>query len=793
MSRARSSVLVRPSIPPVLVFALALWAAAAAALPGLCALGEGWLVRCSCGAGAVVVLMVVAVVIVPQHVVSQRVPRWARCVFPVALGLVLGLFVASMYVLGLVDASAKVPVSQLREFSFVMEEDATAGSYGGQGIARVTGDDGSSFVVLVSFSKAENLPRYGEAFTATTTLSLVGEQERAECWTKGVVAKARANNPHMASRSDLAAWLVVARDAALAAIGESGIDKAQAALAESLVCGYRVNLKALGLYDNFKTAGLAHVVAVSGAHLSIVSALFAAALSMLRVRKGARLVLQGLFVGGFLLFAAAPVSALRAAIMAWAGLLSFLPGRRASSLNALGLCVLAMVAADASVACSASFLLSALSTLGIVVFARLFQGWLEQLPWRLPGAAAGALSLTMAASLMTLPYSCCLFSQLPLITPVSNVLVTPLFALVCAVGLVGVALAVAIPPVAGVALAVAGSLSGLMNALVEGLASVPFGCIPYEGLPAAGLVVSAVCAVLLWRFWPMPSPLALGAGCLGLCAVLAASLFLVPSFSAPKLVALDVGQGDALLVQDGPVAVLVDTGTNDSLLRQALAREHITHLNAVVISHPDDDHCGSLPSLEGVVSVDRVIVHADGLTCACDNCASLRKAAEALVGKGNVIGVNVGDALDVGCIRMQVVWPRAYADEGGNADSLTLLLQADVDEDGVVDATALLCGDAEDEQLDAMLHDRMVAGVDIYKVGHHGSKAALDDETAQALSPAIALVSVGANNRYGHPAETTLSSLTQAGAAVFRTDECGDITCTFECGLISVSTQKQVR
>ena len=102
---------------------------------------------------------------------------------------------------------------------------------------------------------------------------------------------------------------------------------------------------------------------------------------------------------------------------------------------------------------------------------------------------------------------------------------------------------------------------------------------------------------------------------------------------------------------------------------------------------------------------------------------------------------------------------------------------ADADGDGAADWTALLAGDAEHEQLAAMEEQGLVGRVDVLKVGHHGSKNALTPELAAALSPRIALVSAGAGNRYGHPADKTLRELADAGAQVWRTDEAGDVSC----------------
>ena len=108
------------------------------------------------------------------------------------------------------------------------------------------------------------------------------------------------------------------------------------------------------------------------------------------------------------------------------------------------------------------------------------------------------------------------------------------------------------------------------------------------------------------------------------------------------------------------------------------------------------------------------------------------------------------------------------SDEGGNADSLCLL--ASLATSGGT-WTALFCGDAESDQLKEMIDEGALGDIDIYKVGHHGSKAALTESVVETIRPEISLVSVGEGDRYGHPAAQTLSLLDNALGRVFRTDD----------------------
>jgi len=187
-------------------------------------------------------------------------------------------------------------------------------------------------------------------------------------------------------------------------------------------------------------------------------------------------------------------------------------------------------------------------------------------------------------------------------------------------------------------------------------------------------------------------------------------------------------------------AVLIDTGNHDTLLKEALARQGIFHLDAVLITHADDDHCGSLQALDGVVAIDSVLVARDALTCDCDSCESLIESASSVVGSANVEPLAVGDAIACGDFSLKVIWPYGFSDEGGNADSLCLL--ASLATSGGT-WTALFCGDAESNQLKEIIDEGELGDIDIYKVGHHGSKAALTESVVEVIRPEISLVSVG--------------------------------------------------
>lgn len=769
---ARQAPARKPGVPVLLPCALALWAAAAAAFwLGRCA--DDGLLALAAGLGAAVALAAALCLL-------RGASPWACALLAgCAIGAALGAAGAHA-----MHADAQWAAAEERSYAFELLEDATLGEYGMSARARAVAEDGRSATVRVSFDACDEA-LCGWRFRACCQMRAPSEQSAEFYWGQGMAALAVVEHPEPVAQAGPLAWLRGLRAEAIGCMAAHGGD--QAPLLQALVCGHREPIKQSGEYDRFKTAGLAHVVAVSGAHLAIVVAVLGWALRRLRAPYGLTLAALLAFTASYLVFAGIPISAVRAAIMVCLALLGRASGRRASALGALALCVIAFVACDPAASVSVSLFLSAGSTLGIVLFAPLIASWFEG-AGRIGKALSEPLGLTLGSNVVTQLPAAALFSQLPLIAPVSNIVAGPLFSLGCVAGLVAAVGSCAVPAAAPVLMGAASLAAWPLSAACSALAAVPFASVAVS-LPLVPMVaLSAAGCLALWVAWPRlrPGALALGAGAVAAAAFVAIAV--LPGLHGDAITMLDVGQGDAFLIRSGRASVLIDTGNQDSMLREALGREGVYALDAVLVTHPDDDHCASLGALSEVVSIGAVYAPADALGCPCEHCSGLRQSASAIAPSG-LQGLSVGDRLTVGAFSLEVVWPRAFADEGGNADSLCVVAKLDADADGMTDWRALFCGDAEAEQLQAIV-DAGVGPVDILKVGHHGSRAGLNDQVAQALSPRIALVSVGARNRYGHPAQETLDRLAAVGATTLRTDQQGSVTLQLAPGSAAIRTER---
>lgn len=709
---------------------------------------------------------------------SKRLRGCAIVVCFVLLGVAIGGSGAHAYCSRVADLP-----SGRQEWTFVLSSDPKRSEFGMSASADAVSPEHGRFRVTVYFDDDTDLLS-GARFVATCALSPLKEGARAFSYGAGIVATAAVGSYAQCEPGPLFGPIYGLRSRAIALMVEHAGESA--GVMQALVCGYRSAIQGSGEYEAFKSCGLAHLVAVSGAHLAIVAMAFGCVLRLLRIPRRGATCMSAAFVLAYLAFAGVPISAVRAAVMAMLSMGSGMAARRSASLNAIALCVIGFLALDPTAAVSVSLFLSAASTLGIVLFAPLVSSWLLPLPRAVSACAGEPLGLTLSANLATLPFSVAMFKQLPLVAPLANVAAAPLFTLGCVGGLASTIVACASAPAAPVAIAVGGCLVLPLRAVVSALSGIPYACVALTA-PLAPMIALSACALgALWLAWP-PLTRRLVA-CSGGAALLALATFVTLAAlpHADELAMLDVGQGDAILLRSGHASVLVDTGNSDARLREELARQGVFRLDAVIVTHPDDDHCASLASLFGCVRVERFLCAADLLECPCAKCTGLLRVAREGVGDGGVCGLERGDVVSVGSMAMEVLWPGDFSDQGGNRDSLCLMVSVDPDGDGASDWRALLTGDAEGAELSSMAARGDLCDVDVLKVGHHGSKLSLDAEVAALLRPEVALISVGASNRYGHPSDEALATLADVGASVFRTDEQGTVVVSFAKDAIRV-------
>ena len=699
----------------------------------------------------------------------------------IALSACLGVALAAFEAVDVKEAASEFEQMKTIEASVVLVEDSSATVSGERALARLEDCAAPRHVTL--YLKPDEPLLQGDCLHVKAKVQSVDFEESEYLWSRASSASLYVTSFEQHDDTSLFGHLRAIRKVALEAFCEGGIESG---MLKAVTCGCRHEIDGSDEYRAFQTCGLAHLIAVSGAHLAIVAGIVLAAMNSLRAPRWCVIVATVGVMLAYLVLSGLPASAIRATIMSSIGLMSFFSRRRPSAMNALGVGMCLMIATEAHQAVSVSFCLSCLSTAGIILFSPLLSFWFERLPILRIGIIGQPLSLTFSAGILSQLYATSLFGLVPLISPLANILCAPLLPLVCGAGIVSALSFVVKLPCSSLIEFAAEECASLLDMVAVALSSIPYASIPFQVGTAEALVASFAVAAVLWVVW---MKLDVRTVCTGLvtCAI-AFVVYDTIAASGDAIVMLDVGQGDSILVRSQGHAMLIDTGNQDSMLISALGRNHVRHLDEVLLTHADDDHVGSVDALASCVEIDRVVVAEDMLTCSDESCRGVVEQA------GNaareLVGVSVNDEFAVGAFNCKVIWPHGFKDAGGNADSLCVIVSYDGNSDGKMDATALFLGDAEKEELEAMLSEQQMASIDIIKVGHHGSKNGITVDEAEKLGPDIALIGVGKHNRYGHPSEEVLSILQEVGCAVFRTDEQGDIACSLNAENVSVRTMK---
>ncbi len=587
------------------------------------------------------------------------------------------------------------------------------------------------------------------------------------------------------------------RERAMAGMAE-GMPPREASLARGFVLGEDDGLDA-ATKEDFVRAGLSHLTAVSGENVTLLALMEMPILAAFGIPLRERLVWVIGLIAIYVPLAGSGPSIQRAGVMGAAGLLATLTGRRASRLYALGLAVVVTLAIDPSVVSDVGWQLSFAAVLGIILLGATIRDWillrLGGGTWR--RALAEGIAITVAATLATAPLIAFVFEEVSLTSLAANVLALPAVAPAMWLGMVSAALA----QIPGIPPAPLNGLDALLLAYIAQVAAwfgrpswavlhvhidlvTMFGV--YAAMAAAitaGTRLSRARRLAAARSGSPAGPPAMHALStvrrgvfmqhrwrLGLVVVAVLLLAIVVArhrHSSPvgpppglRIEVLDVGQGDAILLQPrGAPAVLVDGGPPGDELVAKLHDEGVSRLGAAIVTHDQSDHAAGVAEALGRLPISRLVygrLDRHLLATARDDGARPEQVA-------------AGTTLRSGSLRLEMLWPppTLLADDPPDSDpnALALVIRARWHR-----FTMLLTADAEAEStpLDP-------GPVDVLKVAHHGSDDAGLGALLDRIRPRLAVISVGADNPYGHPTPGTLATLGAHGVPTLRTDLDGTI------------------
>ena len=493
--------------------------------------------------------------------------------------------------------------------------------------------------------------------------------------------------------------------------------------------------------NDMRRAGLTHLVAVSGANFAIVSAFVLWCMQFVFRRIPARIVATSIALLCFIALVRPSPSVLRAAAMAAVMLVAMSARIKGDSLPALGFAICAVVAIDPWQSRDPGFALSVLATGGLLILAPRITVYLQR--W-LPEKAAAVIAIPIAALALCLPIIVSLSGYISPMSIVANIVAAPFVAPITVMGFVAALISPVSPPVAHLLVTFVKPFGFVITSIARWAAHFPVLNI-HTGLLGFTAALIAILVFLIFRKK-------------GVLILVVISLALLWWGRFPTgdwdLFLCDIGQGDGYVLNlHDHRAIVIDAGPDAATMDQCLRRLHITTISLLILTHPHADHIGGVAGVRKGRSVE----------------------AEWF---GNIAA---GTHATVGQYTIDVLWPLKVGavDENPNNVSIAAVIKSR-------DVSIFAAGDIE-PPVQERLRGK-VGRVDIYKVAHHGSRYQ-DPVLMRELAPTVALISVGAGNSYGHPAESTIAALEQLHAKVLRTDTDGAIAVDARNHSLRISTR----
>lgn len=541
---------------------------------------------------------------------------------------------------------------------------------------------------------------------------------------------------------------------------------------KSLLMGDRTDFYTQrGLRLDFGRAGIMHVVAISGMHISMLAGLITQILGKSRKSSVLCLVLIWLFTAAV----GAPPSAVRAAVMQSSLLTASVFRKENDGITSLFFALAVLLAVNPFSCASIGLQLSFAAILGIVLFGERLQELFKPRPgrglWhRIARYVSYTLATSLAATVFTLPLMAVHFGYVSVLAPVANILCLWGVSVCFAFGLLSCVVGVLLPAVAAVIALPAVWISRYIFFAVGLVADIPY-CALYTSNPIF-MIWLLFAAVLTGVFFLLKVPKAvkyavpLVGSALALIAAVVAVRYLSPA-NGGLVSVLDVGQGQCITAMSGDATVMIDCGSTASptdpgeTAKSYLERMGRRRIDALFLTHCHTDHASGLLTLIELERIGTIYMPPP------DDEQPLAEEVAALAEKHGIelVYLSSGTELTVGDMRIRVFIPEATAKSDEVCAIYTLSLHG---------LDTLITGDNRAKLERQFVEREDASGIELLIVGHHGSKYSACEELLDEIGSGTAVISVGYNS-YGHPTEETLARLDERGYNVFRTDLDGTV------------------
>ncbi len=554
---------------------------------------------------------------------------------------------------------------------------------------------------------------------------------------------------------------------------------------KGLIIGERSEIP-LEIKTAFINSGVMHILAVSGLHVAIVTLILLVIFQVLRIPEKVRIILTSVLLIYYIFLTGSAPSVTRSVIMAVVFLFGKLLERKSDIYNTLAFSAVIILLIDAKELFQPGFQLSFVAVLSIVYLFPKVYSLREFLPervreFRIIKIIFSLFSISVAAGIGTLPFVSVYFNKISLISFLANLIIVPLVNVVLALGMLTTILAYVCNWLASIYAEVTSFIAWLLLKCVSFLGSLPFAYIDAKFSLVSLLMFYTIIGVIInfgnreviKRFV--------------IVFLILLNLWLYSGYifndkqHRLSVTFLDVGQGDAIfiefpdnktmLVDGGPKTFGMDAGIR--FIIPFLKYEHIRKINTIIVTHPDADHLGGIPTIMRYLEVEQI--RDTKFNCQTVLCQDYKKVIDSInvthFIQDHLSAIDLSDTY-----RVYVLNPSGTSSTNGlyrlqdeNNKSIVLKI--------VFGKTSLLLtGDAEFEA-EALMNKRFgdFLRSDILKVAHHGSKNGTSDDYLRYVKPKKAVISVGEKNKFGHPSEEVIERLKKYGCEIIRTDKSGAV------------------
>ena len=562
-------------------------------------------------------------------------------------------------------------------------------------------------------------------------------------------------------------------------IHQQTLPKDYANLLGSIIFGLKASPISPELKDDYKKAGVIHILVASGQQVAILIGVCLAVRRFFKIPILLTVILISILNLIFVFMTGAGPSIIRAAIMGELTLLGLLFERERDFYTSLAMAALLILIWDPLTLFDIGFQLTFTATWSLVYLAPLIEDSLKKF---IPQIIASPLAVAIAPVSVTTPISVYYFNQLSLIAVFSNLLVVPLAEILTVLGFLSTVLGLIFLPLAEIINGTNFLLLKCLNSIVEFFSHLP-GAYAYVVQPSLPLMIGYY-AGIVWLANELKAGIKMTKNRLIIIGLTLIALIIWHSALSSQGIAqnlgpkelrvsvLDVGQGDSILVEaPSGKKLLIDggEGRKGKGALPILSRKGINKLDMVILTHPHDDHVGGLPAVLKNVKVDEVLdsgqPHPSKAYIQFLSLVNQKEISYKLARAGQIIDLGAD-------IKGYVLNPSEPFFEG---------TRSDLNNNSVVirlvykKVAILLTGDLEKEGEGRVLNSGMDLKSDVLKVGHHGSSTATSERFLKIVDPKVAIISVGAGNPFHHPHPSALKRLEVHGIQVYRTDKNGTI------------------